>query len=109
MDAENQQKKQHKSPWLKEYEWKPGQSGNPAGRPVGKTLKVWAREFLEDLPDDKKLEFLREMEPDIVWRMAEGNPHQTQDTEVKGKVIVEISKESAEKNDATTPKPEDSM
>ena len=74
--ADKQQAKQHKSPWLKDYSWKPGQSGNPNGRPPGKTLKEWAREFLEDLPDDKKLDFLREIEPDIVWKMAEGNPRQ---------------------------------
>ena len=83
--ADKQQEKQRKAIWLKEYEWKPGQSGNPKGRPKGKTLKEWAREFLILLPDDTKLKFLREIEPDIVWRMAEGNPHQTEDITSGGK------------------------
>ena len=82
----NQQKKQHKSPWLKNYQWKPGKSGNPKGRPPGKTLKEWAKEFLMTLPDSKKLEFLREIEPDIVWKMAEGNP--SNEIEHKGKVTI---------------------
>ena len=63
-------------PWLKKYQWKPGQSGNPKGGKVGKTLKGWAKEFLMELPDDKKLEFLKEIAPEIVWKMAEGNPAQ---------------------------------
>lgn len=79
MDGVKQQKKQHKSPWLAEYSWKPGQSGNPNGRPQGKTLKEWAREFLLELPDDEKLEFLKELPADIVWKMAEGQPHITHD------------------------------
>ena len=59
---------------LKKYQWKPGQSGNPDGRPKGKSLKRWAAEFLKALPDDKKLEFLKALPEEIVWRMAEGNP-----------------------------------
>ena len=74
MSADKQRNKQRNSPWLKKYSWKPGQSGNLRGRPVGKTVKEWAREFLKSLPDEKKLEFLKEISPDIVWKMAEGNP-----------------------------------
>jgi hypothetical protein len=83
MAGEKQQKEQHKSPWLKDYEWKPGQSGNPKGRPPGKTLKGWASEMLMELPDDKKLEFLKELSPEIVWKMAEGNPHSTSDEKIE--------------------------
>ena len=83
-NADKQPEKQQ-GYWLKEYSWKPGQSGNPKGRPKGKTLKEWAKEFLMALPDDKKLEFLREITPDVVWRMAEGNPHQTEDITSGGK------------------------
>lgn len=27
-----------------------------------------------ELPDEKKLEFLKGLPPEIVWKMAEGNP-----------------------------------
>lgn len=59
---------------LKPYLWKKGQSGNLNGRPKGKTLKEFAREYLESLPDDEKVDYLASLPTDIVWKMAEGNP-----------------------------------
>lgn len=56
------------------YIWKKGQSGNPNGRPKGKTLKEFAREYLESLPDDEKVDYLASLPTEIVWKMAEGNP-----------------------------------
>jgi hypothetical protein len=71
-DAEKQPPKQ-----LAKYVWQKGQSGNPAGRPPGKTLKEFAREYLMSLPDDEKVEYLASLPADIVWKMAEGNPANT--------------------------------
>ena len=59
---------------LQPYIWKKGQSGNPNGRPPGKTLKEFAREYLMSLPDDEKIEYLASLPTEIVWKMAEGNP-----------------------------------
>ena len=68
---------------LQPYIWKKGKSGNPNGRPKGKTLKEFAREYLESLPDDEKVEYLASLPTEIVWKMAEGNPHSTTDSKVE--------------------------
>ena len=65
-----------------------GVSGNPAGRPKGKTLKEFARDFLMSMSDEAKTEFLNSLSKDIVWRMAEGNP--AQDVTSGGEKLIPI-------------------
>lgn len=79
--TEKQQGKQ-----LIPYQWKKGQSGNPNGRPKGKTLKEFAREYLMTLPDDEKVDFLASLPTEIVWKMAEGNPKN--ETEMSGELLL---------------------
>ena len=62
--------------WLKQYHWQKGQSGNPSGQ-NGQTAKAFARKMLLSMDDANKAEFLKTLDPEIVWRMAEGNPHNT--------------------------------
>lgn len=81
METDNQVPKQ-----FLPYLWKKGQSGNPKGRPKGKTLKEFAKEYLMSLPDDEKVDYLASLPTDIVWKMAEGNPKSEVDTDVNLKV-----------------------
>lgn len=88
----------------KPYLWKKGQSGNPAGRPKGKTLKEFAREYLMSLPDEEKIDYLASLPTDIVWKMAEGNPETKTDITTDGKPLY-LPPELLDKNklDASTP------
>lgn len=80
-----------------------GNPGSP-GRPKGKTLKEFAREFLLSMSDDDKRDFLNSLSKDIVWRMAEGNPHQSSDIdiEIKPQPIADVLQNQSIQEDNPT-------
>ncbi len=88
-------------PWLYKTQFKKGQSGNPSGRPKGPSMKTWAQNKLASMTEEEREDFLQGLPKDILWRMAEGQPHQSTETDVKGTLKIEFATEF--KKDATTP------
>lgn len=70
-------------PWL----WKKGQSGNLNGRPKGKTMKEWAKDYLARMTDEERDAFMEGIPKEIVWKMSEGNPATNTDITSGGKPI----------------------
>ena len=75
-EVQKEQLKKERTQRLAPYMWKPGQSGNPNGRPKEKTLKEYVREFLSSMTEKERKEYLIGMDKHVIWKMAEGNPAQ---------------------------------
>lgn len=67
---------------IQPYQWKKGQSGNIMGRPKGKTMKEYAREYLARMNEEERDAFMEGIAKESIWKMAEGNPHSTGDQNV---------------------------
>lgn len=85
-NIDNQPKNSRITPLLP-YQWKKGQSGNPEGRPKGKTMKEYAKELLACQSEEERQEFLQGLSKETIWKMAEGNPESKTDITTKGEKI----------------------
>lgn len=79
-----EQPKSSRAAHLKPYQFKKGQSGNPAGRKPGISLKERAKAYLATLTDEEALEYWNGMDKKTVWEMAEGKP----DAKIEGDIRV---------------------
>ena len=93
--------KSNDKPWL----FKKGQAPGP-GRPKGKSLKEYSRDYLASLTDTEREEFLEGLDKTDIWKMAEGLPSQHTDITSGGKPLY-LPPELLNKNELTSePKPD---
>ena len=105
MEQELDKQYNNNADYIKPYMWKKGQSGNIMGRPKGKTMKEYARQYLERMTDEERDEWLEGLDKEIVWKMSEGNP-ESKDTVTLVTPNIQIAEDIANKY-AITPSPKE--
>lgn len=84
-------------PWLFKKGCMPG-PGRPKG--VGKSLKEYAREYLANMTEEERLDYLDGIDKKTIWEMSEGKPKQDTETKLTGDLVINVVKYG---NTDTTP------
>jgi len=82
----------------REHCFKPGQSGNPGGRPKD-TLKDYLRHKFTSMTPEEKEKFLKKISPETQFKMAEGNPESQIDNKVEGEIVIKQVNYGVQKQD----------
>ena len=88
-DSEQPTNKRNPADHLTPYQFKPGVSGNPGGRPKG-GLKDYDRKKFVEWSDEEKEKFLSTIAPELRYKMAEGNPAISTDIAIDGSVTIQV-------------------
>ena len=99
--VKRKKRKYNSAPWLKKYHWKPGQTGNAGGKGRGESMKTWVKKHLLSLPEEERFKFINVIDPDLAWRMAEGNPSSELTGQDGQPIIIQIAKDIADKNNVS--------
>ena len=82
-----EQPKSSKADHLKEWQFKPGQSGTPSGKKKGTvSLKKFAQKYIQELTEEEKLDFMKGLDKKVIWEMAEGKAKQDTESQVTVKL-----------------------
>lgn len=102
-ESSGEKQVKHGAERLKPWQFKKGQSGNPAGRPPGRSLKDYAKKYLAGMTDEERIEFFEGIDKIKIWEMAEGKPETKTDLTSDGKPITISFDPSLQTRHAQTP------
>lgn len=90
METELDNQGKNKVDAIRPYMWKKGQSGNIMGRPKGKSMKEYVKQYLERMTDEERDEWLEGIPKEKIWEMAEDKPKQGTDITSGGEKIAPV-------------------